>query len=351
MSRPIQPHDVRELLQYVPKFAGKIFAIELRWKELSDHLKSEMMLDCSMLQQVGVKLIFIVESGAAEDLIDWGIDVDLKLASDVQHSPQGLNDVISRGQFGVIEAGEGYIDQSVVGFIREIEVDKVLLLLGETNERAIGKGVSISIEDWLSRGESGDFGDRIPSLLERGVSRVHLLDALIPGVILSELFSNEGSGLMIYRDSYRQIRSIKAEDIPELLTMIGRSVRTSLLVPRKYEDIESELADYYVYQIDDNVVGCVALHQYADNSGEIACLYVKNGHQGHGYGERLVQFAEEQARLANLNRIFALTTGAVEFFVDLLKYQKIDKDAIPEERLRALEESGRDSLAVEKTLT
>jgi amino-acid N-acetyltransferase len=44
--------------------------------------------------------------------------------------------------------------------------------------------------------------------------------------------------------------------------------------------------------IDDNVVGCVALHEYpAEATAEVACLYVKQAHEGRGYGIELVQHA------------------------------------------------------------
>jgi amino-acid N-acetyltransferase len=57
----------------------------------------------------------------------------------------------------------------------------------------------------------------------RGVPRVHVLNGRQQGVLVDELFSNEGVGTMIHADSYRVIRELREEDIPELLGMIGRS--------------------------------------------------------------------------------------------------------------------------------
>ena len=40
--------------------------------------------------------------------------------------------------------------------------------------------------------------------------------------------------------------------------------------------IEKQLGDYYIFEIDKNPVGCVALHVYPEQKkGELACLYVK----------------------------------------------------------------------------
>ena len=122
----------------------------------------------------------------------------------------------------------------------------------------------------------------------RGVPRVHVLNGRRQGVLVAELFSNEGVGTMVHADSYRQIRPLREEDIPELLGMIGRSVRRTKLVARNYEDIYEHIEDYHVMTIDDNVVGCVALHEYpGEHTAEVACLYVKLNHEGRGYGRRL----------------------------------------------------------------
>jgi amino-acid N-acetyltransferase len=59
---------------------------------------------------------------------------------------------------------------------------------------------------------------------------------------------------MVHADSYRMIRPLREEDIPELLGMIGRSVRRTKLVERTYEDIQSRIGDFHVMTIDDNVV-------------------------------------------------------------------------------------------------
>jgi amino-acid N-acetyltransferase len=156
---------------------------------------------------------------------------------------------------------------------------------------------------------------------------------------------------MIHADSYRQIRPLREEDIPELLGMIGRSVRRTKLVARNYEDIEAKLGDYRVMTIDDNVVGCVALHEYpGENVAEVACLYVKLNHEGRGYGVDLVHHAEALAREKGIPRVFALTTRAADFFEKRVGYTPREADVLPASRRQQLEESGRDSKIFEKRL-
>jgi amino-acid N-acetyltransferase len=188
------------------------------------------------------------------------------------------------------------------------------------------------------------------TVCEAGIPRVHILDGRRQGVLADELFSNEGVGTMVHTDSYREIRALREEDIPELLAMVGRSVRHSHLVPRGYEDVEEQTDDFLVMCLDDNVVGCVALHEYDGRLGEVACLYVKQSHEKLGYGKTLVEAAEAKARDRGLERVFALTNRATAFFTARLGYAEGPADLIPPERLARLEASGRGSVVVVKGL-
>ena len=189
-----------------------------------------------------------------------------------------------------------------------------------------------------------------PTTCRRGVPRVHVLNGRKQGVLVDELFSNEGVGTMVHADSYRLIRPLREEDVPELLGMIGRSVRRTKLVARTYEDIVEKLADYHVMAIDDNVVGCVALHPHPDHhTAEVACLYVKQAHEGRGYGQELVHYAEGVARTRAIPAVFALTNRAAEFF-QRAGYSQGDRFSLPPTRRQQYEDSGRDSLVFIKSL-
>jgi amino-acid N-acetyltransferase len=150
---------------------------------------------------------------------------------------------------------------------------------------------------------------------------------------------------MVHADSYRLIRKLREEDIPELLGMIGRSVRRTKLVERTYEDIQSRIEDFHVMAIDDNVVACVALHEYPEeHCAEVACLYVKQAHEGRGYGIELVRHAEAVARERGIPRVFALSNRAAIFFTGKLGYDPATVDDLPQARRAQFEASGRDSL-------
>jgi amino-acid N-acetyltransferase len=133
--------------------------------------------------------------------------------------------------------------------------------------------------------------------------------------------------------------------------MIGRSVRRTKLVERTYEDIQSRIEDFHVMAIDDNVVGCVALHEYpAEDCAEVACLYVKQAHEGRGYGIELVHHAEKLAKERGIGRVFALSNRAADFFKTRLGYDSATVDDLPQKRRAQFEASGRDSLVFTRKL-
>ncbi len=351
-----QQSDVRAVLQYIPQFRGKIFLVLIEAGLLPEPAVAETLLDLAALEDLGVKLVLGVLGGDLTDLYDWTLECEIMAARVSRPITDGAavreaKDILGRGQSAVIDAsGAGPLDPPVVDFAKGLGVSKIIALL----EEAIlvdGEPVhAIRAADAAAIASRSD--EKGAALLaaaaeacQRGVPRVHVLNGRRQGVLVDELFSNEGVGTMVHADSYLVIRELREEDIPELLGMIGRSVRRTKLVARNYEDILEKIHDYRVMTIDDNVVGCVALHEYrAEDCAEVACLYVKQSHEGRGYGIELVRYAEDMARKRGISRVFALTNRAADFFSTKLGYRAAGIDELPRKRREQFEASGRDSL-------
>jgi amino-acid N-acetyltransferase len=96
----------------------------------------------------------------------------------------------------------------------------------------------------------------------------------------------------------------------------------------------------------------VALHEYSDEAcAEVACLYVKQTHEGRGYGLDLVRHAESIAVERRIPRVFALSNRAADFFTGKAGYSAASVDALPARRHSQYEASGRDSLVFSKQLS
>lgn len=357
-----QPNDVREVLQYIPQFRGRIFLVLIEAGLLPEPAVAETLLDLAVLEDLGVKLVLGVLGGDLKDLYDWTLECEIMAARVA--APIGkpgavseTREILARGQSAIIDASASSpLAAEVVDFARALGVSKVIALLEEAIliDGAPAHAVRASdVAGLISRTDECGAAllQAAADACRSGVPRVHVLNGRRQGVLVDELFSNEGVGTMVHADSYRVIRPLREEDIPELLGMIGRSVRRTKLVERTYEDIQSRLADFHAMTIDDNVVGCVALHEYpSENTAEVACLYVKQAHEGRGYGEELVKYAEKTAREKSILRVFALSNRAAGFFTGKLNYTQASVEALPEKRRAQYEASGRDSLVFSKVL-
>jgi amino-acid N-acetyltransferase len=147
-----------------------------------------------------------------------------------------------------------------------------------------------------------------------GVGRVHLISYKEDGAILQELFSREGVGTIITRESLEIFRDAKPDDISGLVAMIEPLEDDGTLVRRSRELLEQEVARFSILEHDGLIVGCAALYPYGNEQAELACLAVHPNYRGWGYGEQLVKRIETRARAVGIKRLFALTTTTLHWF-------------------------------------
>lgn len=186
-----------------------------------------------------------------------------------------------------------------------------------------------------------------------GVQRVHIIDGTQDEALLSEIFSNEGVGTMIHANEYLAIRPARKKDAGMIMKLIRDSVEAQQLLPRSRKTIEDRINDFYVFEIDRNVVGCVGLKLYTgetDESAELECLYVSEAHENQGIGAKLMLFIEDQARQRGIKRLLALSTQAFNYFTQKGGFKEGAPDMLPPSRRAAYDKSGRHSKVLYKDL-
>ena len=165
------------------------------------------------------------------------------------------------------------------------------------------------------------------------------------------MFSNEGIGTLIYANEYRQIRTANKKDAASILRLTREAVVRNHLVERSETAIEKELDDYYLYEIDDNPVACVALRRFTNEKiGEIAHLYVNPAHGNQGIGQKMVQYAIKNAQQAGLQKMITLSTQAFAFFTNKSDFSEGTMDDLPAVRRAEYEAQGRKSKILIKSL-
>ena len=228
-----------------------------------------------------------------------------------------------------------------------------------------GVVVNGEIVGQLSIAEAEDFAKKKravtePNLLSKiehaaracrlGVARVHLLNGQHDEALLSEIFSHEGIGTMVYSNEYQQIRRVFKKDVRAVIALIRQSVDNEELVKRTRADIVAHLEDYWVLELDRVLVGCVAVHLYPEQQmAELACLYVSKIHEGEGHGRKLMAFADQLAAEKGAKQMFALSTQAFNFFQQKGGYAEATPDILPPERRKKYDASARKSKVMLKT--
>jgi amino-acid N-acetyltransferase len=194
-------------------------------------------------------------------------------------------------------------------------------LAGGAPERRFSRMTVQEARELLRENEGrSDFLKRIDLAVkacETGVNRVHIVDGLQEGVLLQEIFSNLGIGTMVHTNIFESIRPMRRSDISDVLHIMEPYIAEGVLVPRDARLFESLYNDFYVYDVDEKVYGCAALHPYKEGQGEIAAVAVERSLSRRGIGKRLVLFLLEQARERGYRRVFALTTQTADWFEKL----------------------------------
>jgi amino-acid N-acetyltransferase len=160
---------------------------------------------------------------------------------------------------------------------------------------------------------------------------VHLIGFEHQGALLQELFTHDGVGTVITRESLENIREARPDDIGALIALIEPMEQEGILVHRPRELLERELDRFSIMEHDKIIVGCAAFYRYSDEVAELACLAVHPDHREWGYGEQLLRRVEKRAKKAGVKRLFVLTTRTEHWFVER-GFKLAGVDELPDEK-------------------
>lgn len=165
-----------------------------------------------------------------------------------------------------------------------------------------------------------------------GISRAHVISSNEDGALLKELFTRDGSGTMVYRDSYETIRRARIDDVMGILNLIAPLEHEGILVKRSRELLEREIHCFTVMEKDNVVIGCAALYPFSDSeSGELACMAIHPDYRGDGKAAKLLTHIERQAIKLNIHKLFVLTTQTAHWFLEQ-GFVETMTNALPVER-------------------
>jgi amino-acid N-acetyltransferase len=124
------------------------------------------------------------------------------------------------------------------------------------------------------------------------------------------------------------IRQAAIGDVPTVHHLLEIYAAKGNLLPRTFSELYRHLRDFFVIEIDGQVVACGALEIFTEDLGEVRSLVVDEAHERRGLGRLLVQRIIEEARTIGLRRLMALTY--VPPFFHKLGFRTVAMDTLPE---------------------
>ncbi|CAN8066540.1 unnamed protein product [Agarophyton chilense] len=152
--------------------------------------------------------------------------------------------------------------------------------------------------------------------LKNGVRRAHLLNRLVDGALLMEIFHRDGVGLMISRDLYEGFRRANLADVSGLQEIIRPLEQQGILKPRSRRMLEQHIHEYVVIERDGMVIACLSLSQMEDDPewAELGCLAVHHDYRKLGKGDAMLGFTERMAFNMGVRFLFILSTQSFDWF-------------------------------------
>jgi len=110
-----------------------------------------------------------------------------------------------------------------------------------------------------------------------------------------------------------EIREARTTDVRVVRRLVDDYSGERILLSKATVTLFEDIQEFYVAELDGEVVGCGALHVLWEDLGEVRTLAVDKAHRGKGIGDLLLRRLLQQARHVGVNRVFCLTFE-VEFF-------------------------------------
>ena len=150
----------------------------------------------------------------------------------------------------------------------------------------------------------------------KGVPRAQIVSFSDDGAFLKELFTRDGSGTMVYRDNYEQLRTASIDDVGGIIELIEPLEKAGILVRRSREMLESEIEKFSVLEKDGTILACAALYPYTTGAAELACVVTHPNYQKGGRAAKLLHQLERHAIRTGIKELFVLTTQTAHWFLE-----------------------------------
>lgn len=124
------------------------------------------------------------------------------------------------------------------------------------------------------------------------------------------------------------IRKAKVKDAKAIYELLEVYAKKGILLPRSLSSIYENIRDFWVYEENDKVIGCCALHVVWEDLAELRSLAVSPERQGEGIGYELVRSCILEAWELGIKKVFSLTY-VKDFFIKNFGFREVNKSVLP----------------------
>ncbi|SFV52858.1 N-acetylglutamate synthase [hydrothermal vent metagenome] len=132
------------------------------------------------------------------------------------------------------------------------------------------------------------------------------------------------------------IKLVKAKlsDISAMQALVLSEVKEGVILNRSEDEVATNIRSYVLAKEDEKLVGYTALHIHSKRLAEIRSLIVDEKYRGQKIGQKMVEFALEEARELGVEEDVLVLTYLPAFF-EKLGFKEINKEVIPEHKIWA----------------
>ena len=135
------------------------------------------------------------------------------------------------------------------------------------------------------------------------------------------LVESPGSG------SRLTVRKAVMRDISPILDLINGYAAKGIMLPRTEFEMSEAIRDFTVVTLDQELLGCGALHFYSPSIGEIRSLAVHEQAKTRGVGRKIVEALVLEAQEYELDAVFAFTY--VDGFFNKVGFHVVERGVLP----------------------
>lgn len=123
------------------------------------------------------------------------------------------------------------------------------------------------------------------------------------------------------------IRNAIISDARAIQSLVNEYAKKGDMLPLSLNDIYERIFEFIVYEYDNQIIGCCALHPTWEDLAEIRSLAVDANFRGKDVGFNMVKHNLERAKKIAIKKVFALTNKPA--FFEKLGFTIIEKEELP----------------------